>query len=248
MTGNGFDAIDSLLSSVTEQATLPEAAVRRALREHAHLSKAQVAKAFGVSPSTLSGWESGRDPSGEVRTKYAYLLDGLAAKFTPQVPAAEADDDQADADPAPEAAPEDDELADDVEVLAVPEPCVLCGSPAGHRIDGFAQHLDPTDCQTTPTPPAPVPAPAEPAADAGTAPARTTPAPKSAPPAPARTARTSRPAARPTAQKKPRGRVFQEESGPGDLIVQAVQAALTEAGGDVRYTHRMSLSHAVAVG
>ncbi len=108
--------------------------------------------------------------------------------------------------------------------VAVPEPCVLCGSPAGHRIDGFAQHLDPTDCQT-------VPAPAAPAVDA--VPARTTSTPVSAPPAPARAARTSRPAARPPAEKKPRGRAFQEESGPGDLIVQAVQAALAEAGGDV---------------
>ncbi|MFJ4880861.1 helix-turn-helix domain-containing protein [Streptomyces sp. NPDC088745] len=229
----GFDAIDSLLSSVTEQAALPEPGMRRALRERAHLSKAQVAKALGVSPSTLSGWESGRDPSGEVRTKYAYLLDGLAAKFADQTPDP-ADDDQDDAAPAPEdtsteAAPEDDERADDVEVLAVPEPCVLCGSPAGHRIDGFAQHLDPTDCQTTPAAPAPV----EPAADVDAAPARTTPAPTSAPPVPARAARTSRPASRPTAQQKPRGRAFQEESGPGDLIVQAVQAALTEAGGDV---------------
>ncbi|GAA3487723.1 helix-turn-helix domain-containing protein [Streptomyces cremeus] len=240
MTGHGFDAIDSLLSSVTEQAALPGPGVRRELRERGHLSRAQVAKALGVSPSTVSGWESGRDPSGEVRTRYAYLLDGLAAKFTPQAPAVEDDEDQADTDPSPEdasteAAPEDDERADDVDVLAVPEPCVLCGNPASHRIDGFAQHLDPTDCRTAPAAPVPAAAPAEPATDADvvTAASRTAVVPTSAPPVPARAARTSRPVSRPTAQQKPRGRAFQEESGPGDLIVQAVQAALSEHGGDV---------------
>jgi len=77
-----FDAIDSLLDTVGPQAELPPCQVRRELRERARLSKAQVARALGVSPSTLSGWENGRDPAGEVRTKYAYLLDGLNAKLT----------------------------------------------------------------------------------------------------------------------------------------------------------------------
>ncbi|MFC5156001.1 helix-turn-helix domain-containing protein [Streptomyces amakusaensis] len=214
------------MSSVTEQAVLPEPAVRRELRERARLSKAQVAKALGVSPSTLSSWESGRDPSGEVRTKYAYLLDGLAAKFAAQPPATES--------PAPEV--EVDGPTDDVEVLAVPEPCVLCGYPASHRMDGFAQHLDPADCQ--PAPALPVSAPAEPGPTADTnitpAPARTAPAPKASPPVSERAARTSRPApSRPAPVKPPRGRALQEESGPGALITQAVQAALAEHQGDV---------------
>ena len=76
-----FDAIDSLLDAVGPEAELPPCQVRRELRERARLSKAQVARALGVSPSTLSGWESGRDPAGEVRAKYAYLLDGLDAKL-----------------------------------------------------------------------------------------------------------------------------------------------------------------------
>ena len=76
-----FDAIDSLLNAVGPEAELPPCQVRRELRERARLSKAQVARALGVSPSTLSGWESGRDPAGEVRAKYAYLLDGLDAKL-----------------------------------------------------------------------------------------------------------------------------------------------------------------------
>ncbi|MER6502792.1 helix-turn-helix domain-containing protein [Streptomyces sp. NPDC001455] len=76
-----FDAIDSLLAAVGPEAELPAAEVRRTLRERARLSRAQVARALGVGPSTVAGWESGRDPSGETRTKYAYLLDGLSAKL-----------------------------------------------------------------------------------------------------------------------------------------------------------------------
>ncbi|GGZ60655.1 hypothetical protein GCM10010387_62920 [Streptomyces inusitatus] len=246
MSDHDFEAIDSLLSSVIEQAVLPEPGVRRELRERARLSKAQVAKALGVSPSTLSGWESGRDPSGEIRTKYAYLLDGLAAKFATEPPAVEDGVDLVDIDPASEEtpseaaalAPGNDEPADDVEALAVPEPCVLCGNPASHRMDGFAQHLDPADCHPTPTPPvaaSPAVAPAEPgpAADATPAPAGSAPAAQASPPVSERAVRTSRPASRPASVKPPRGRAFQEESGPGVLIVQAVRAALAEHGGDV---------------
>ncbi|MEU3220551.1 helix-turn-helix domain-containing protein [Streptomyces sp. NPDC006971] len=76
-----FEAIDSLLAAVGPEAELPAAEVRRTLRERARLSRAQVARALGVGPSTVAGWESGRDPSGETRTKYAYLLDGLSAKL-----------------------------------------------------------------------------------------------------------------------------------------------------------------------
>lgn len=220
---NDFDAIDSLLSSVTPQATLPDAEVRRELRERAHLSKAQVAKALGVSPSTVAGWESGRDPVGEVRTKYAYLLDGLLAKLAAETGTAltvekpAADPAVEDTSPTP-AAPEAPgaEGYDDVEVLAVPEPCVLCGSPARHRMDGFTQHIDPTEC-------APAPAP----------PAKET-APPLAAPAPAR-----KPA------KPPRGRAFQEESGPGDLITSAVESALAKHQGDVEAATAALLKHAI---
>ncbi|CAM5260491.1 hypothetical protein SGLAM104S_08019 [Streptomyces glaucescens] len=41
-----------------------------------------MARALGVSPSTVAGWESGRDPSGEVREKYAYFLEGARTKLT----------------------------------------------------------------------------------------------------------------------------------------------------------------------
>lgn len=125
-----FGAIDSLLASVGPQAGLPVAGVRRDLRERARLSKAQVARVLGVSPSTVSGWESGRDPVGEVRTRYAYLLDGLSAKL-----AAEAEPSQGPAagqavgpgtaavagasSPSPE--PDPEQSADEVEALAALE-------------------------------------------------------------------------------------------------------------------------------
>ncbi|MFD5543490.1 helix-turn-helix domain-containing protein, partial [Streptomyces sp. NPDC127079] len=166
-----FDAIDSLLDAVGPQAQLPPCQVRRELRERARLSKAQVARALGVSPSTLSGWESGRDPAGEARAKYAYLLDGLNAKL--------ATDTENRAEPAEQpmtsgaaaaavtstSSPEVGQDEDEVELLAVPEPCVLCGHPAEQRVAGFAQHLDPSDCQATPVE-IQKPAPAAPSAQA----------------------------------------------------------------------------------
>ncbi|AZS89615.1 transcriptional regulator [Streptomyces griseoviridis] len=149
-----FDAIDSLLASLTPQPAIPEARVRRDLRERAGLSKAQAARTLGVSPSTVTGWERGRDPSGELRTKYAYLLDGLAAKLAPSTPPP-ADEatapqpalDESTTSPAPGPAAGDG--MDDVEALAAPEPCVLCGQPARHQVAGFPQHLDPAQCSAT---------------------------------------------------------------------------------------------------
>ncbi|MFD4790996.1 helix-turn-helix transcriptional regulator [Streptomyces sp. NPDC058459] len=159
-----FDAIDSLLASLTPQPALPEAQVRRDLRERAGLSKAQVARTLGVSPSTVAGWETGRDPSGELRAKYAYLLDGLAAKLAHPAPppADEATAPQPALDESTPAPTPGGGLAagddmDDVEALAVPEPCVLCGQPAGHQVAGFPQHLDPAQCSAR------APAPAAPA-------------------------------------------------------------------------------------
>ncbi|MGY5106978.1 helix-turn-helix domain-containing protein, partial [Streptomyces sp. 900105245] len=145
-----FDAIDSLLDSITPEAELPEATVRRDLREQAGLSKAQVARTLGVGPSTVAGWEAGRDPAGQTRTRYAYLLDGLAAKLTPPA-APEADETQPPAaqETPPPPTTTDAADGDDVETLTVPEPCVLCGTPATQRVAGFPQHLNPADCHTT---------------------------------------------------------------------------------------------------
>lgn len=130
-----FDAIDSLLASLTSKPALPEAQVRRDLRERAGLSKAQVARTLGVSPSTVTGWETGRDPSGELRTKYAYLLDGLAAKLAPPTPppvdeatAPRPARDESTPAPAASGGLAAGDGMDDVEALAAPEPCVLVGS------------------------------------------------------------------------------------------------------------------------
>ncbi|MDG4866307.1 helix-turn-helix transcriptional regulator, partial [Streptomyces sp. T-3] len=84
-----FSALDALLASVSKEEPLPPAAERRSLRLEAGLSQAQLAQALGVNAKTLAGWESGREPSGEVRTKYAYLLDGLRAKLRPEPEAGE---------------------------------------------------------------------------------------------------------------------------------------------------------------
>ncbi|MBB5121865.1 dihydrolipoamide succinyltransferase [Streptomyces eurocidicus] len=275
-----FDAIDSLLASVGPQAPLPAPGVRRDLRERARLSKAQLARTLGVSPSTISAWESGRDPVGETRTKYAYLLDGLAAKLTagtepdtaPVPEPAAAANPPAGASvagvPSPEpsgpalteqAGPAEGGDADEVETLAVPELCVLCGRPAGHRVEGFAQHLNAAGCQE--------PAPAAPATVPLAKPATTPVQPRSAQSAEktAQFTQPTTPAARPEAvpaarpslrpsrtpspaerSKSPARRAFQEPPpGPGDLIGQAVQGALADHQGDVEAASAALLKRAI---
>ncbi|WP_330455451.1 helix-turn-helix domain-containing protein [Streptomyces sp. NBC_00820] len=219
-----YDAIDSLLASVGPQVELPAPELRRGLRERAGLSKAQVARALGVGPSTVGGWESGRDPAGETRAKYAYLLEGLTTKLAEAdmaMPPAEQPvaDGLVDAASSPEPAQDFDE----VETLTALQPCVLCGAPAGQRVAGFVQHLDPSDCQTVP---------------AGT--------PKPPPVREAQVPRTARPP-RPADGKgaAPRGRAFQEPSGPADLIHEAVHAVLAEHQGDVEAASAALLKRAI---
>ncbi|MEU9759145.1 helix-turn-helix domain-containing protein [Streptomyces sp. NPDC047985] len=237
-----FDAIDSLLAAVGPEAELPAAEVRRALREQARLSRAQVARALGVGPSTVAGWESGRDPSGETRTKYAYLLDGLSAKLgtepgTPAPdpePAAEPGDAggaaTAEERPAVEsgaaAAPAGDlgPGPDEVEHLEAAEPCVLCGHPATQRVAGFAQHLDAADCRPATTTAG---APAAPARAAGPPVRRK--AERSAGPGTG-VPPTTGPSRR---SGSPARRAFQQPAGPADLIHEAVRGALAEHRGDI---------------
>ncbi|MER5398600.1 helix-turn-helix domain-containing protein [Streptomyces sp. NPDC002599] len=163
---NGFDAIDALLAGVKEEVLLPPAGERRALREALNLSRAQLARALGVAASTVGGWESGRDPSGEVREKYAYFIEGardrLAGPTAHDVPDEESPDDiEAEddgEDPGRAEVPAgtgEDSGRDDDDVLAAPRPCVLCGQPARHQLAGFPQHLDPAECGT-PEPAQPV--------------------------------------------------------------------------------------------
>jgi transcriptional regulator with XRE-family HTH domain len=76
-----FEAVDALLAAVAPEAELPapESAYGCGRRPGC---PTQVARALGVSPTTLGAWEAGREPTGESRTRYAYLLDGLREKRT----------------------------------------------------------------------------------------------------------------------------------------------------------------------
>ncbi|MGY4983960.1 helix-turn-helix domain-containing protein [Streptomyces sp. 900105755] len=221
-----FGAIDALLAQAGQQVPLPPAGERRILREELNLSRAQLAQALGVSPSTVKGWESGRDPSGEARVKYAYFLDGararLAADSARQAPAGEPEA-RVVADTG-QAVGQDD----DVDVLATPRPCVLCGQPARYQVAGFPQHLDPTECTTTSAAVQPAPAPE--------------PAPAPSPP-PARAVaqrgrgRTGRPGQGSRGVKVvAAGRRVRPADAPDPLagrISSAVAAALGEHSGDV---------------
>ncbi|MFI6493794.1 helix-turn-helix domain-containing protein [Streptomyces sp. NPDC050564] len=211
-----FEAIDALLATARQEAKLPPAEQRRSLREALSLSRTQVAQALGVSPSTIGGWESGRDPSGEVRDKYAYFLQGAQTKLEAQAAAvtaaAPAEEDSADADGQAEAASGPDE----VHALPEPQPCVLCGQPARRQVAGFPQHLDPAECATT--------SPAAPAAPIST---DTPPPPDPAlaqPPA----HRLGR-----SLKGVPVGRRMQAVSDTRDVIAETVAAALAEHAGDL---------------
>jgi transcriptional regulator with XRE-family HTH domain len=210
-----FDAIDALLAGARKEVPLPPAEERRALREGLSLSRPQLAQALNVSPSTVGGWESGRDPSGEVREKYAYFLEGartkLAAAAAEEAPAEKPVDDVP-----PEG--EHDVGQDDVEDLSVSRPCVLCGQPARHQVAGFPQHLDPAECGT-----AEQTRTAEPAR-----PER--PAPQREPRRPADAGRRGQ-AAR-GVEVVPVGRRLKTADTP-DLIGSAVAAALAQHAGDV---------------
>ncbi|WP_328549534.1 helix-turn-helix transcriptional regulator [Streptomyces sp. NBC_00366] len=217
-----FNAIDALLAGAKKEVPLPPAEERRALREELNLSRTQLAQALGVSPSTVGGWESGRDPSGEVREKYAYFFEGARTKLAAEAEAeAEAEtesetatetEDVASAEEPESDAPGDADQDDDVEVLAAPRPCVLCGQPARHQVTGFPQHLDPAECGMAEPPQPEKPAPHQ---------AATRTAPAGRPQQPTRGVKVV-----------PVGRRMQTADTP-DLIARAVTAALAEHSGDV---------------
>ncbi|WAZ19267.1 helix-turn-helix domain-containing protein [Streptomyces cinnabarinus] len=207
-----FDAIDALLAEAKKEAPLPPAEERRALREGLNVSRVQLAQVLDVSPSTVAGWESGREPGGEVREKYAYFLSGARGKLAEAAALVEADE-------PPVEAPTDDGQEsgqdDDGETLATPEPCVLCGQPARHQVAGFPQHLDPAECGG-----------AEPVRTAE--PARpSTPEPRRPVPAEERDALPAR-----GVKVVPVGRRLKTADAP-DLIGSAVAAVLAEHSGDV---------------
>ncbi|WP_329182791.1 helix-turn-helix domain-containing protein [Actinacidiphila glaucinigra] len=212
-----YDAIDALLAGARQEAALPPAEKRRSLREALNLSRAQVARALQVSPSTVTGWETGRDPSGDTRDRYAYFLQSAQDKLT------ELDATRSENEPQPgipELAPEPAPVTsgapgdtDEVEVLATPQPCVLCGQPARHQVAGYPQHLDPAACHA-PAAPTPVPVPTQ-----------------DRPQCPVTTGFSTTPVRRPA--KPSPGRHPQAVPAEPDLIGDAVAAALSRHAGDV---------------
>ncbi|WP_416486427.1 helix-turn-helix domain-containing protein [Streptomyces sp. CL12] len=147
-----FDAIDALLANARTPTDLPPAEQRRALRQALNLTRTQVAQTLGVSPSTIGGWETGRDPSGETREKYAYFLTAAQEKLrTQNETPAHPETAPTTEHPTTAAPPKDEDTP-----LPTPHPCVLCGAPATDQIEGYPQHLNPEDC-TPPTPQPPTP-------------------------------------------------------------------------------------------
>ncbi|GAA0917965.1 helix-turn-helix domain-containing protein [Streptomyces thermoalcalitolerans] len=255
-----FGAIDALLAEAEREVPLPPAEERRALREGLNISRARLAQALNVSPSTVGGWESGRDPSGEVREKYAYFLEGarnkLAAAAAEETPAGEpveaaaaeagretgrtGQTGQADQTGRTGRTGRGDE--DDVEALTTPRPCVLCGQPAVHQVAGFPQHLDPGECGTAEHTRA-----AGHGRTAGAAQATGSARPKS--PAPRRGPARPEPAGGPDGTARgvkvvPAGRRLRTADTP-DLIGSAVAQALEAHSGDVEAATRALVKRAI---
>ncbi|MGW0801302.1 helix-turn-helix domain-containing protein, partial [Streptomyces sp. NPDC002692] len=229
---------DALLAAATpDRAPLPPGEERRRLREDLHLSRAQLAAALGVSSSTVGGWEAGREPSGAMREKYAYFLEGAAAKLDSAAAAEATPGDAADDDAAqePSQAGQPDVL-DDVDELPVPQACVLCGQPARHQVEGFPQHLDPAECAATapaaaPTSDADLVAPGRAAPSKPVRPGRADPPQR--PTQPARSGRQGGRSGSPGVKVAPVGRRVQATADIPDPVGSAVAAALEEHGGDV---------------
>ncbi|MEU4118908.1 helix-turn-helix transcriptional regulator [Kitasatospora sp. NPDC028055] len=232
------DPIDALLGAGPRRAVaLPEPAERAWLRTEYGLTKAETAKALGISTSTFTAWESGqRDPQGEGRAAYAKLLEGMAARLLPAapvsqerapaapaaaVPAAFASSAGAAEQPAP-MAPQTvllDQNPDGSLLMAAPAPCVQCGQPSVYRAQGHPMHLG-GFCRPTATPAAPQPAPAvaspEPAASVAPVAAPRQTAPAAGPVAAPRRASSSRPGTSSRTRKAPAKAPAAKAEGPTD--------------------------------
>ncbi|MFE5584073.1 telomere-associated protein Tap [Kitasatospora sp. NPDC056531] len=238
------EAVEALLGAgPRRQVPLPEPAERAWLRTEYGLTKAETAKALGVSASTFTAWETGqRDPQGEPRAAYAKLLDGMAARLLPAAPAPQPAVPAAVPDPpvvfGGDAVMELDRTEGGELVADRPAPCVRCGRPTPYRSQGRPVHMggwcaptpvgQPTAAAPVAEQPAP-PAPAESATSVASVAAPRQVARAAAAPAAARRGASSRPAAgaasrtRTVAAKKSAA-----EAGPADW--EAAAAARFPAG------------------
>ena len=84
--GEGEVDLEAILARGRARTRLPDAAVRRLLRERAGLSQDDVAEACGVTRAAVTRWEAPpssagvRRPRGPALERYLALLDRLAAE------------------------------------------------------------------------------------------------------------------------------------------------------------------------
>jgi transcriptional regulator with XRE-family HTH domain len=125
-----FNAVDALLR---QAAPLPEPAERERLRTAGGLSRADVARALGVSTTTVTGWETGRSaPAKERRAAYARLLEGLAQQYPAPASPQVGEPGSGGREPRPQASAEPTVPASDV-VQAQPERAPGPTAPEGVR-------------------------------------------------------------------------------------------------------------------
>lgn len=79
----------TLIDEVTEARRLPPPVVARAIRVAAGVSQTRLAAELGVHRITVVRWEKNKsEPTGELRLRYARLLDELRQVTSQQVQAA----------------------------------------------------------------------------------------------------------------------------------------------------------------
>jgi DNA-binding transcriptional regulator YiaG len=71
-------SIEDVIESARRRIELPPVAERRPIRESAHITQAEFARALRVDTATISNYENGkREPRGRMREAYADLLGRL---------------------------------------------------------------------------------------------------------------------------------------------------------------------------
>jgi DNA-binding transcriptional regulator YiaG len=70
--------MSGLLDEVRASVSLPDPATRMAIRRRANVSRKRLAQELGVHVISIARWERGtRNPHGELRVRYARLLEQL---------------------------------------------------------------------------------------------------------------------------------------------------------------------------
>jgi len=73
-----IESTEDVVERLSQVRELVESGRARSIRRHAHVRKAELARAVDVAPSTIHRWEAGtRSPRGERALRYLAVLERL---------------------------------------------------------------------------------------------------------------------------------------------------------------------------